>query len=83
MAKAEITYSGAAALVVRVNNKNHVKNITNIIMDMVKEFGITKTHQTIQALYDAGRIDQNTAGFLLDDLKQECSRKQATGMVLL
>ena len=58
-------------------------HIQTIIMDMVKEFGITKTHQTIQALYDAGRIDQNTAGFLLDDLKQECSRKQAMGLGLL
>lgn len=55
-----------------------------IIAEMVKEFGIGKTYVTIQALYDNDRIDQNTAGFLLDVLKSEhCNKKQAAKIVLL
>lgn len=58
-------------------------SIVTIITDMVKEFGVSKTQDTIQALYDAGRIDQNTAGFLLDDLKILAGKKQAARMILL
>lgn len=83
MAKPVITYSGSDALVVRVNGNNHVKSIIHIINDMVKEFGVSKTQDTIQALYDADQIDQNTAGFLLDDLKHFAGKKQAARMVLL
>lgn len=55
-----------------------------IIDSMVKEFGIGKTYVTIQALYDNDKIDQQTAGFLLDTLKAEhCTKKQAAKIVLM
>lgn len=57
---------------------------TAIIANMIAEFVISKTHNTIQALYDAGRLTQNEAGTLLDVLKYEhCSRKQVTRMIPL
>ena len=55
-----------------------------IVADMVAEFGISKTHDAIQALYDMGKIGQLEAGALLDVLKAEhCSSKQAARMVPL
>lgn len=55
-----------------------------IIAEMVREFGIRKTYVTIQALYDNDKIDQQTAGFLLDTLKAEhCTKKQAAKIVLM
>lgn len=55
-----------------------------IVADMVAEFGISKTHDAIQALYDMGKIDQSEAGTLLDVLKMEhCSSKQAARMIPL
>lgn len=55
-----------------------------VVADMVAEFGISKTHTAIQALYDMGKIDQLEAGSLLDVLKMEhCSKKQAARMIPL
>lgn len=55
-----------------------------IVADMVAEFGISKTHDAIQALYDMGKIDQLEAGALLQVLKDEhCSSKQAARMIPL
>lgn len=34
-----------------------------IIHEMVQEYGIAKTYNTIQELYNADKIDQQTAGF--------------------
>lgn len=83
MAKSEILYSGTNTIVIRVNGDTYHKSVVNIIDEMVNEFGVSKTQDTIQALYDAGRIDQNTAGFLLDDLKHFAGKKQKARMVLL
>lgn len=48
-----------------------------IIQEMVQEYGIAKTYNTIQALYDNDQIDQQTAGFLLDTLKAEhCTKNK-------
>jgi len=55
-----------------------------IVSVMVSEFGIAKTYVTIQELYNADKIDQQTAGFLLDTLKAEhCTKKQAAKIVLM
>lgn len=55
-----------------------------IIHEMEQEFGIAKTYNTIQELYNADKIDQQTAGFLLDTLKAEhCTKKQAAKIVLM
>lgn len=55
-----------------------------IIQEMVQEYGIAKTYNTIQALYDNDQIDQQTAGFLLDTLKADhCTKKQAAKIVLM
>lgn len=60
------------------------KSTSVIIADMVAEFGISKTHNTIQALFDADRLSQDEAGTLLDVLKMNhCSRKQAARMIPL
>lgn len=55
-----------------------------IIQEMVMEFGIAKTYNTIQELYNADKIDQQTAGFLLDTLKADhCTEKQAAKIILM
>jgi len=55
-----------------------------VIADMVAEFGISKTHTAIQALYDMGKLSQSEAGTLLDVLKAEhCSKKQVARMIPL
>lgn len=59
-------------------------SVPAIVSVMVSEFGIGKTYVTIQALYDNDKIDQQTAGFLLDTLKSEhCTKKQAAKIVLM
>lgn len=83
MTKPKIQYTNIDVMVINTNGTNHVKYTFEIISKMVKEFGASKTQDTIQALYDADRIDQNTAGFLLDAVKKFCSKKQAARMILL
>lgn len=59
-------------------------SVPAIISVMVSEFGIGKTYVTIQELYDNDKIDQQTAGFLLDELKaNHCTKKQAVKIVLM
>ncbi|EBX7861989.1 hypothetical protein DS691_21535 [Salmonella enterica subsp. enterica serovar Bareilly] len=59
-------------------------SVPAIISVMVSEFGIAKTFVTIQELYDNDKIDQQTAGFLLDELKaNHCTKKQAAKIVLM
>ncbi len=59
-------------------------SVPAIVSVMVSEFGIAKTYNTIQELYNADKIDQQTAGFLLDTLKAEhCTKKQAAKIVLM
>lgn len=59
-------------------------SVPAIVHVMVSEFGIGKTYVTIQALYDNDKIDQQTAGFLLDTLKSEhCTKKQVAKIVLM
>lgn len=75
-----VAYSSSSAL---FTGNGWISNRA-IIHDMVKEFGIGKTYVTIQALYDNDKIDQQTAGFLLDTLKAEhCTKKQAAKIVLM
>lgn len=63
---------------------NGVVSNRTVIYEMVQEFGIAKTYNTIQELYNADKIDQQTAGFLLDTLKAEhCTKKQAAKIVLM
>ncbi len=83
MAKSQITYSGTDVLVVKTNGNTHVKYTKEIIAKMIREYGASKTQDTIQALYDNDRIDQNTAGFLLDEVKMFCGAKQTARMFLL
>lgn len=83
MAKSKIQYTNIDVMVVNTNGTNHVKSTFEIVSNMVREFGASKTQDTIQALYDADRIDQNTAGFLLDALKMFCGKKQSARMFLL
>lgn len=67
-----------------VAGSNVRKSTAVIIADMVAEFGISKTHNTIQALFDAGRLSQDEAGTLLDVLKAEhCTKAQAARMLPL
>lgn len=81
---ATLNYSGASALVISINGRNHVKDISSIVYSMFKEYGVNKTHVAIQALYDADKIDQNTAGFLLDNLKSWAhNKKKAKAITLL
>ena len=59
-------------------------SVPAIISVMVSEFGIGKTYITIQELYDNDKIDQQTAGFLLDELKaNHCTKKQVAKIVLM
>lgn len=59
-------------------------SVPAIISIMVSEFGTGKTYITIQELYDNDKIDQQTAGFLLDELKtNHCTKKQAVKIVLM
>lgn len=59
-------------------------SVPAIISVMVSEFGIGKTYITIQELYDNDKIDQQTAGFLLDELKtNHCTKKQGVKIVLM
>ena len=59
-------------------------SVPAIVSVMVSEFGIGKTYVTIQELYDNDKIDQQTAGFLLDELKtNHCTKKQAVKIVLM
>ncbi len=59
-----------------------IASTATIIADMVAEFGISKTHNTIQALFDADKLTQEQAGTLLDVLKADhCTRKQAARMI--
>lgn len=59
-------------------------SVPAIVSVMVSEFGIAKTYVTIQELYNNDKIDQQTAGFLLDELKAEhCTKKQAAKIVLM
>ena len=59
-------------------------SVPTIVNVMVSEFGIAKTFVTIQELYDNDKIDQQTAGFLLDELKaNHCTKKQAAKIVLM
>ena len=59
-------------------------SVSAIVNVMVSEFGISKTFGTIQELYDNDKIDQQTAGFLLDELKaNHCTKKQAAKVVLM
>ena len=83
MAKSSIQYANSDVVVVKTNGNNHVKSTFEIVMKMVQEFGVSKTQDTIQALYDNDRIDQNTAGFLMDGLKKFAGKKQAARMILL
>lgn len=83
MAKSKIQYTNIDVMVININGTNHVKHTFEIVSKMVREFGASKTQNTIQTLYDADRIDQNTAGFLLDALKMFCGKKQAARMFLL
>lgn len=83
MPKPVITRSFSSVLVVKVNGNSHIKYTREIIAAMIREFGASKTQDTIQALYDNDRIDQNTAGFLLDEVKMFCGRKQTERMFLL
>lgn len=83
MAKSKIQYANSDVMVINTNGNNHVKDTFAIVMKMVREFGVSKTQDTIQALYDNDRIDQNTAGFLMDSLKKFAGTKQAARMILL
>ena len=59
-------------------------SVPAIVSVMVSEFGIAKTYVTIQELYNADKIDQQTAGFLLDELKaNHCTKKQEDKIVLM
>ena len=59
-------------------------SVPAIVNVMVSEFGIGKTYNTIQELYNADKIDQQTAGFLLDELKaNHCTKKQVAKIVLM
>ena len=83
MTKSTVITSTTDVLVIRTNGNNHIKYTKKIISKMVREFGVSKTQDTIQALFDADRIDQLTAGFLMDDLKLFSGKKQASRMILL
>lgn len=75
-----VAYSSSDALF----TSNGVVSNRTVIYEMVQEFGISKTYNTIQELYNADKIDQQTAGFLLDTLKAEhCTKKQAAKIVLM
>lgn len=75
-----VAYSSASHL---FTGKGWISNRW-IIREMVLEYGITKTYNTIQELYNADKIDQQTAGFLLDTLKAEhCTKKQAAKIILM
>ena len=59
-------------------------SVPAIVSIMVSEFGIAKTYVTIQELYNNDKIDQQTAGFLLDELKaNHCTKKQVAKIVLM
>ncbi|CCI88436.1 hypothetical protein BN79_181 [Yersinia phage phiR2-01] len=59
-------------------------SVPAIVGIMVSEFGIGKTYVTIQELYNNDKIDQQTAGFLLDELKaNHGTKKQAVKIVLM
>ena len=59
-------------------------SVPAIVSVMVSEFGIAKTYITIQELYNNDKIDQQTAGFLLDELKaNHCTKKQVAKIVLM
>ena len=59
-------------------------SVPAIVSVMVSEFGIAKTYVTIQELYNNDKIDQQTAGFLLDELKANpCTKKQVAKIVLM
>lgn len=59
-------------------------SVPAIVSVMVSEFGIAKTYVTIQELYNNDKIDQQTAGFLLDELKaNHCTKKQVAKIVLM
>ena len=59
-------------------------SVPAIVSVMVSEFGIAKTYVTIQELYNNDKIDQQTTGFLLDELKaNHCTKKQVAKIVLM
>lgn len=79
-----LAVSNSGAIVATVDQPLQHISFRTVINDMVKEYGVSKTHSAIQALYDEDELDQRTAGFMLDVLKAEhCSRKQANRMIPL
>lgn len=59
-------------------------SVPTIVSVMVSKFGTGKTYIIIQELYNKGKIDQQTAGFLLDELRaNHCTKKQADKIVLM
>lgn len=59
-------------------------SVPTIVSIMVSKFGTGKTYIIIQELYNNDKIDQQTAGFLLDELNaNHCTNKQADKIVLM
>ena len=83
MAKSKIQYANADVMVINTNGANHVKDTFATVMKMVNEFGVCKTHMAIQSLFDTDRIDQNTAGFMIDALKKFVKPSKASLITLM
>lgn len=83
MAKSKIQYANSDVMVVNTNGTNHAKDTFATVMKMVNEFGVCKTRMAIQSLFDNDRIDQNTAGFMIDALKKFVKPSKAILITLL